>query len=476
MKKALKVNKTLIVLGLIVVVSLISFLGLYSKTNGVWSNILPSYSLGMELDGYRELVFTLDTTEEEKEAYVDEEGNILGFVDDGTVVSENVGIQLVPDDESEENVQADEVVAEEYTKESVTVKANEESDITIDNFKLSKEIIQKRLNSINNLEYNIRLDNVTGDLVVEVPDNDYVSTVDALVDSIGKFDIIDYETGIVLLDNSDLSGVTAVANTTEEGYQLYLQISTNESGKQKMSEISTTYVATTNEAGESSTKYVSVRFEGDTLVSTYFGEEITNGVLTVPIGNTTSDSGEYAKLAEQATRIAYILNEGELPLQYQLVSDNLINPLVTEEMIFILEIVVALAILIVSAILIAKYKLNGLILSIVSVGYLAVAAFAIRFADVTVTLNSIYTILLCDILNYVFIFKLLNKMKDSELNVAFKETLKDYYKMIIPASVIAIIFTFATTVAVNSIGMTLFWGIIMGLVYNTLIIRLLRIV
>ena len=100
MKKVLKINKTLIVLGIIILISIVSFLGLYEKTNGVWSNLLPNYNLGTDLNGYRELHFTLDTAEEEKEVYVDDDGNILGFVEDGQNSKQDTSVSLVQENEN----------------------------------------------------------------------------------------------------------------------------------------------------------------------------------------------------------------------------------------------------------------------------------------------------------------------------------------------------------------------------------------
>ena len=54
--------------------------------------------------------------------------------------------------------------------------------------------------------------------------------------------------------------------------------------------------------------------------------------------------------------------------------------------------------------------------------------------------------------------------------------MKEYYLLIIPVIVISVIFTFATSVAVSSIGMTLFWGLLVGLVYNWLVVLVLKLV
>lgn len=473
MKKILKVNKTLIVLGIIVLVSLISFCGLYQKVNGVWKDLLPEYNLGMELAGYRELQFSLDTTEEEKEVYVDENGNILGFVEDGNESKQDTSVSLV---EGEETKEPEEKTNSEYKTEKRVIKVNEEADITIENFELSKEIIQNRLKSLNNLEYNIRVDNITGNLVLEVLDDENLVTAEALVKSKGALDVIDYQTGVVLLDSKDVSNVSVISNYEEEGEQLYLQIGFNKESYSKISEMSKKYVQTKNEAGETTTKYVSVRFDGQVLISTYFGDEITNGILTIPVGNPTTDSNEYMVAIEQANRIAYILNAKQMPLQYTLTSDSYIKSTITEEVILVSEIVCALVILVISAILIVKFKLSGVILSVASIGYIAITVLSLRYARVPLTLNSIYSLVLCVALNYLFIFKLLNNLKDKSLNVAFIQTMKEYYLLIVPVIVFAVVFTLAPAVPVNSIGMTLFWGLLTQIIYNALVILAFKLV
>lgn len=474
MKKMLKVNKTLIVLGIIVLVSVISFFGLYQKANGVWKDLLPKYNLGMELAGYRELQFSLDTAEEEKEVYVDESGKILGFVEDGKDSTQDTSISLAEGEANKDN--KEEPKSSEYKTEKRVIKANEDANITIENFELSKKIIQNRLKSLNNFEYNIRVDNITGNLVLEVLDDQNIATAEALVNSKGTFDIIDYQNGVKLLSNEDISNVKVFANYEDKGYQLYLQIALNDIGKEKISEISKKYVQTTNEAGETTTQSVSVRFEGQVLLTTYFGDEIKNGVLTLPIGEPTKDSKEYMNLTESANRIAFILNSKQLPLKYTLSSDNFIKSEFTEETILIAKVIFALIILVVSALLIVRYKLNGVILSVVAIGFSAITLLLLRYANVPITLNSIYTLIACVTLNYVFIYKLLKNLKEKDLKTAYVQAMKEYYLLIVPIIVLAVVFTLSSAVSVNSIGMTLFWGLLIQIIYNSLIIFVLKLV
>ena len=52
---------------LIILVSLISFLGIHKKNLNGWRNILPEYTLSKELSNIRTFVFSVDTSTEEVE-------------------------------------------------------------------------------------------------------------------------------------------------------------------------------------------------------------------------------------------------------------------------------------------------------------------------------------------------------------------------------------------------------------------------
>ena len=93
MEKNLKVVRTIAVLLLIVLLSVIAFCGINEKFLGVWLNVVEDYKYGMEFDGYRESRFTLDESKEEKDVYVDDNGNVIGDPNDGsetTLASTNV--------------------------------------------------------------------------------------------------------------------------------------------------------------------------------------------------------------------------------------------------------------------------------------------------------------------------------------------------------------------------------------------------
>ena len=72
---------------------------------------------------------------------------------------------------------------------------------------------------------------------------------------------------------------------------------------------------------------------------------------------------------------------------------------------------------------------------------------------------------------------MLNGLKNiSNTKAVFGKAMKELYLTIIPVCIIAIIFTFMSGVIISSIGMVLFWGLLLQAVYNTLVIFALDVI
>ena len=251
MEKNLKRIRTLAILIVAVLLAIVAFCGVYLKTSGIWLNKLPDFNYGMELSGMRELRFKLDDSEEEKEVYIDSAGNIAGEVINDSEDENSSEISLVQDEttsDGETNAEEkDDNIPEGYSIEKRTIKVNEDSAINEENFEKAKRKIQKRLEN-STYEYNIRLDNQTGELIIEVPDNDEVEEVETLVTTVGKIEIIDAQNGLVLLDDSGIKNAVSTYNTTtENGYQGYLVLNYDKKSAEKLKEISNKYVEVKNE-------------------------------------------------------------------------------------------------------------------------------------------------------------------------------------------------------------------------------------
>ena len=495
MEKNLKIVRTIAVLSVVVLLCVISFIGINARLLGVWVNKVKDYKYGMEFDGYREFRFTLDESKEEKDVYVDDNGNVIGDPNDGsetTLASTNVvetettdgDLKLPVADDTKTDTSKDDAVNKArqevgYALEKREIKANEDDAINKENFDKTKRIIQERLETISNYEYNIRIDDITGDMVVELPENDNIELEQSLILTKGLVEVIDTQTGVVLLDNSDFVHVDAIASELEDlsGVQVYMNIQLNEEGTKILKKMSNDYTQTVDGAGVETIKYVTVRLDGQNLISTYFGEEIINGELNIPMGEPATDEATYNNIYEQLTRLISIINGERLPLTYILHQDTFVNSSITDDMINVAKVLFAVAVVVASVIMVVKYKVKGLVLAILSLGFVALTDLTVRYMQITVTINSVIAALAIIIMNYAYMFKVLAGYKDNTITkVVYKEVSKHYYLSIAPVIILAIIFTFMNGAVINSIGVVLFWGLLVQALYNALTIRVFNVI
>lgn len=483
----MKKLKGLIVILVSVLLALIAFWGVFTKDKGVWENRIPDYQYGMDIEGARELRYAVDNTEEEKYVYVDENGTIKGEVwKDGSPTTAEDEASSKTEGQAEETDAEKQEEQAPYAKETRTIKVNSDEKLTKENFEKVKKIMQERLKAQNIAEYNIRIDDVTGQLVVETSnDNDNVKLVQNLIESAGKFQIIDYQNGLVLMDNSDIKNVTVVPYN-QDTHNTYLQIEFNKEGAEKLREISTKYVEIKDENQEpeetekaeneeehnhdeeTEKKYVSIVLDDTTMMTTYFGEEMTNGMLQLTVGQARTNAEEAKKDYDSAKTIADILNFETLPITYQLETDNFVKSEYAKEDVGELKIIVAVVITLASLILIVKFKKNGLIAAITSIGYIALLSIVVRYTNVVITENSIVACIFIIIMNYIAMKMVL---KVEKMGQTYDSAMKRFYLASIPLAVVAIVFTFSKYTAINSIGMVLFWGIILNIVYHVLLTR-----
>ena len=94
MKKAKQNNKTLKLLGkistivIILLLSLISFVGIYVKDKNTMKNVIPEYKLGTDLYGARNILIKVDDSTTTKK--YDSDGNLVKDSSDGDENNENI--------------------------------------------------------------------------------------------------------------------------------------------------------------------------------------------------------------------------------------------------------------------------------------------------------------------------------------------------------------------------------------------------
>jgi len=439
--------KVLVIL-IIIAISLISFVGIFvPKLNRV-ENLIPEYLLSMNLEGSRVAKIVVDDSV--KEVIYDAEGNVAtdGENEDGTL-------------------------KEGYTKKEE--KINPDEVLTAVNFEVSKDIIEKRLQAYGVQDYTVRHNKENGEVYLELPDDTNADNVIYNMAYTGDFKIVDSETDEVLMDNSDVKLTQAVYEEIETGIRVVLNIEFNKESYQKLEDMSKKYISYVDEQSKLITKKVAITLDGQALLDTYFSETITNGVLPLTIGSISTNNEEILSYLQQASQVAAIINSGKMPVQYVVESNNYLETAVDLE---VLQIIIYALIGIVGIALIylcIKYKKNGIFLSIAYVGYVALVLLAIRFANVVIALESIVTLIILLVANFMFNRFVLNRLQNKELNI--KEVIKEsnirYVSILFPLVLIAIVFTFIKWIPITSIGMTMFWGLIIMFIYNYIVMNTL---
>lgn len=449
-KNIMKTIKIITIILLIVLISMIGFFGIYKQNKNQMSNIVKDYTYAMDINGARTLKLTLN--------------------------SEN----------------GDDVK-------------------TAENYETAKTIIEKRLKKLDVQEYKIGVNEETGEITVQIPENTQTDEIVSNLTTVGKFEIIDSETNDVLLDNSSIKSSKVLYNTTQSGTSVYLEISFDKNGKNKLEEISKTYVKsennttenttsedtnsteekennteeanTTSENSTSTEKKITMKIDDDEIMSTSFDETITTGKIQLSVGQASTDSSTVQGYVKQAQNVATVLDTGKLPVKYDVEKNQYVLSNISKQDLIYVAIAMAVVAIIGIIVLIVKYKTNGLLSGISYIGLSALYLIAIRYTNVTISIDSIFAIGIILILNYIFTNMLLSnirKMNDSKVENAVgksvSETYKKFFMRIIPICVVVITFCFANWIPMNSFGMTAFWGIAIIAIYNAIITNgLLRI-
>ena len=142
-----KYKKTLTVFIILVVAILMfaSFFGVYKKNeNGERISLLPNLKLGMEFGNTR--VITATVNQGTTSTIYDSEGNVV---------------------QPEEGVE----YTEEDGYETVEQPINPDSAKTLENYERAKEIVEKRLKGNNVSEYSIDMNEITGKMKIEIPED-----------------------------------------------------------------------------------------------------------------------------------------------------------------------------------------------------------------------------------------------------------------------------------------------------------------
>lgn len=479
----MKKIKILTIILLIILITMVAFWGIYTQVQNRMENQVKDYSYTMDLAGSR--VVRLIVSDESETTVKDSEGNVV---------------------EDSENLTDDEIAENGYTK--VETPYNSDEVKTVDNYRKSKEIIEKRFNELGISNYITKLDEETGDIIVEITENENTDSIVSNLATTGKFEIVNSETQEVLMDNSDIKLANVMygadsSSATSLGTMVYLNIEFTKEGKSKLEEISTNYTATTesddtnttsedaNTTDENATtdeissedsssdntteKTITMKIDGEEIMTTSFDEPIRTGRLQLSIGYSTTDTDTLNGYINQASNMAVVLDTGNMPVRYEVDTNEFIESDITQNELQIASYVMLGIVGLALIVLIIRYKLLGLLGALSYVGLMSILLLVIRYANVVLSMEGIFGIAIVLILNYIFVNKFLNKLKDNrkdlskeEVIKANKETYKEFFIRIIPVIIMVIAFSFVQWTPISSFGMVMIWGIALIALYNVI--------
>ncbi len=475
----MKKVKMLTIVFAIILVTIVAVLGIYIPKQNRMENIVKEYSYGMDLKGGRVITLKPDTSNK-------------------TVIKDSEGKQV----ENATNLSDEELTAKGYTKEEVAY--NSSDVLTEENYEKSKRILEERFKSLNIENYEIRLDKQSGNMMITIPENDSTDNIVSILGTKGKFEIVDSDTNEVLMNNEDIkkSNVMYGSNSNSKtasssGTIVYLNIEFTKDGAKKLEDISEKYTNTTgnttnttntetNEENNSTTtdstsstaKKITMKIDDETIMSTSFDKTLKTGKLQLSVGSSSTDAKTIQSYIAQAQSMATVLDSENMPVKYSVDENQYVLSDITKNDIntvfYVMSGIVAIALIV----LVIKYKIQGLLGAISYIGLVAIFSLILRYTNVVITIEGIAGIAITLIMSYIFINKLLAKLKGKELNKtiinsAIKETYKEFFIAIIPIIIVSITFSFISWEPISSFGMVMFWGIVLIAAYNISISNLL---
>ena len=440
----MKKNYTLkIVLAMLIVVlvSLVSFVGVYKG-----KNLLKDYALGKDFSQRK--VVSYSVTEDTQTS---EEQN-----------SENTE-ETKTDENSEENTETTTETNQEQNNENQANQNQDNADNKKKQYNESKNIIERRLAAMGAEEYDVRLDEETGKIMIEVPSTMNSSYFSDIV-STGKIQVLNQSSNEVVIESNGFKKATTRIDTANYSTPyVLLNIKFTNDAKNKLKTANTNY---TNSEGNESEATFAITLDGTTLYSdtaTSFVESTKDGELELVLGQ-NADAKESEEYYDRSLALVSIINNGEVPVKYEQELIEVVSSNINIKTIIIISIIIGALMMLFA---LYKFKVKAILPVLSLVGLVATILLTLRYTNVKITLFSILGIAIITIANYILIMKTLGNEK------TFKQNFAEISNMLVPTMILAIVFCCAPYLQLASLGMSIFWGLIVMIIYDAIITRIL---
>lgn len=467
----MKKVKIITIILAIILVSLISFVGIYMQTQNRMENKVKDYQLGSELEGRRVIELKISDTKTE----TDESGN-------------------------------ETTVAREQSPEILTAE----------NYEIVKNTIEKRLKNLGAQDYIISLNKEDGKIKIELEENENTDLLAYYLTASGEVKIVEKDTETELINDSMVKKASYNYATNADGeYQVYVELQLTKEGQAKLEEISNNYAilandieqieavqaeneenaedtetseestetqetteaeqenteTTENQEEQAETKKIAVLKIADTE---YDVEKIEKNKITITVGSATTSNTTLNNNLSIATEMMILINSGKYPVIYDVQTNRYIYDDINLDTVLYVALAIIAIILIILVVITIRYRLKGLLSSFSIIGFIAVLLLLLRYTNILITIETIGAIIISIIINIVLNISILNKIqKIGSVKEAVNNTYKEIFIKLIPVMIISIVFCFSGWTNLNNFGMTMFWGFILIPIYNYVVTRTL---
>ena len=342
-------------------------------------------------------------------------------------------------------------------------KVEEGQVITAEDLKTSETVIRKRLEAINIFDANIRIDESTNQILLEIPADITNTQKDPLeavkgLDKTAKIEFTDKE-GNVLVGGKDI-----------------------ESAKLSETPIDSTgiptphVVLTFTEEGRVKFKEATEKLVGKEMAVTLDGNEIfapmVNEVIDSPTAMITVSGSTYAEKKAEATEYALLIDSGALPFSLDVIYKEYVGPFIGGKALEISIYAGIVAFILISIFMIIVYRLPGIVASISLATYTALVIMILVVTGTSLTLPGIAGLILSigmAVDANVIIFE---RLKDElRLNVTYKKAFERSFKTAMTAIIDGNVTTFIIALllyilgigAIKGFGLILAIGVLVSL-------------
>lgn len=458
----------------IIIICLVGFVGIYLpwKQPIEMNNLVKEYNLSKDLKGYREIILKVSDANK----VLDADKKVIGDTD---------------------SYNDDTIKEQKYTKSDEKVNSSEV--LNEQNYEKSKSIIEKRLSKFGVQDYNLSMDKQSGTIYIQIPEDTNTDRVVNNITQTGSVELKDSKDDTkVYLKSENLKEAKVLYNQETTGTAVYMSLQFNKEGKEILKNISENEYKTlpekdtdksedanneenkeadntdeskkedstessSSEENKEEQKQVTLYISGSAVTTTSFDEPVETGNIDLRTAQPTTDSDALQNSITSAQTISALLNNGVLPIKYNVKENQYVKTDIKAETVKKVIIAVAVIVAILLVYMIKKHKTRGILATISYIGFVSLYTILLRVFNVTIALEGIAGGIIILVLNYLVNMKLL------EVNGDKKEYYKSYLDIImklIPILAISIIFVFIPVTTLASIGMTLFWGIVLMLAYN----------